>query len=166
MKDTILAILLVIAAVTATAQEDTFKGKTIVVIGDSYVRNHRRPMKETWHARVAERLGMNYRNYGRNGNSIAFDRSKQGFGRSMLERYQEMTDTADFVLVIAGHNDAFSNDFVLTRDDMKVLRQTAAGIEEINNSSNDTVMYDLNGRRITCPVHGLNIINAKKVFIK
>ena len=106
MKDTILAILLVIAAVTATAQEDTFKGKTIVVIGDSYVRNHRRPMKETWHARVAERLGMNYRNYGRNGNSIAFDRSKQGFGRSMLERYQEMTDTADFVLVIAGHNDA------------------------------------------------------------
>lgn len=151
MKDTILAILLVIAAVTATAQEDTFKGKTIVVIGDSYVRNHRRPMKETWHARVAERLGMNYRNYGRNGNSIAFDRSKQGFGRSMLERYQEMTDTADFVL---------------TRDDMKVLRQTAAGIEEINNSSNDTVMYNLNGRRITCPVHGLNIINAKKVFIK
>ena len=78
-----------------------------MVIGDSYVRNHRRPVEETWHARVAERLGMNYRNYGINGNSIAFDRTKQGFGKSMLERYQEMTDSADFVLVIAGHNDAF-----------------------------------------------------------
>lgn len=107
MKNIILTILLVIAAVTATAQENAFRGKTIAVIGDSYVRNHRRPMEETWHARVAERLGMNYRNYGRNGNSIAFDRSKQGFGKSMLERYTEMTDSADFVLVIAGHNDAF-----------------------------------------------------------
>lgn len=81
--------------------------KTMVVIGDSYVRNHRRPVEETWHARVAERLGMNYRNYGRNGNCIAFDRTDRGFGKSILERYREMTDTADFVLVIAGHNDAY-----------------------------------------------------------
>ena len=92
---------------TATVKDNPFKGKTIVVIGDSYVRNHRRPVEETWHARVAERLGMKYRNYGINGNSIAFDRTRQGFGKSMLERYQEMTDSADFVLVIAGHNDAF-----------------------------------------------------------
>ena len=121
MKNIILTLLLLIATVTATAQEDTFKGKTIAVIGDSYVRNHRRPMEETWHARVAERLGMNYRNYGRNGNSIAFDRSKQGFGKSMLERYVEMTDTADFVLVIAGHNDAGMIGHSI--DSLKLFRQ-------------------------------------------
>lgn len=93
----------------------------MVVIGDSYVRNHRRPMEETWHARVAARLGMNYRNYGRNGNCIAFDRTRQGFGRSMLERYQEMTDTADFVLVIAGHNDATMIGH--NSDSLKLFRQ-------------------------------------------
>lgn len=27
-------------------------------------------------------------------------------------------------------------------------------------------MYDLSGRRITCPIHGLNIINGKNVIIK
>lgn len=106
---------------TATAQNHPFKGKAIVVIGDSYVRNHNRPVEETWHARVAQRLGLNYRNYGINGNSIAFDRTRQGFGKSILERYQEMTDTADFVLVIAGHNDAY-----MVRDDsdsLKLFRQ-------------------------------------------
>lgn len=100
-------VVIKMVGATTSAQNHPFKNKNIVVIGDSYVRNHRRPVEETWHARVAERLGMNYRNYGINGNSIAFDRTKQGFGKSMLERYQEMTDSADFVLVIAGHNDAF-----------------------------------------------------------
>ncbi|MBQ8948552.1 MAG: alpha/beta fold hydrolase [Prevotella sp.] len=107
MKKVILTILLMLVAMTVTAQSNPFTGKTIAVIGDSYVRNHRRPVQETWHARVAERLGMNYRNYGINGNSIAFDRTREGFGKSILERYQEMTDSADFVLVIAGHNDAY-----------------------------------------------------------
>lgn len=108
-------------SLTIRAQESPFLGKTIVVIGDSYVRNHHRPMQETWHARVAERLGMSYRNYGHNGNCIAFDRSKQGFGRSMLERYKEMTDTADFVLVIAGHNDAGMIGH--SSDSLKLFRQ-------------------------------------------
>lgn len=102
----IVSLMTLLFATSVVAQEHPFEGKTMVVIGDSYVRNHRRPVEETWHARVAARLGMHYRNYGRNGNSIAFDRSNRGFGKSMLERYHEMTDTADFVLVIAGHNDA------------------------------------------------------------
>lgn len=94
------------AATERSASDGDYRGRTMVVFGDSYVRNHRRPYSEAWHARVAERLGMNYRNYGRNGSSIAFDRTRQGFGPSMLVRYREMTDTADVVLVIAGHNDA------------------------------------------------------------
>ena len=96
-----------VTSVTVTTQTKPYEGRRMVVIGDSYVRNHRRPYEETWHARVARRLGLDYRNYGRNGSSIAFDRSKEGFGKAMLERYKEMTDTADLVLVIAGHNDAF-----------------------------------------------------------
>lgn len=106
-KEALFFLLIAITTMTAIAQKNTFKGKTLVVIGDSYVQNHRRPIEETWHARMAARLGMNYRNYGRNGNCIAFDSSKRGFGPSILERYKEMTDTADYVLVIAGHNDAY-----------------------------------------------------------
>ncbi len=82
------------------------EGKTLCVLGDSYVRNHRRPYDETWHAKVAERLKMNYVNFGRNGSSIAFDRTKDGFGPAMTKRYLEMPDSADVILVIAGHNDA------------------------------------------------------------
>lgn len=117
-----VTFLLTIFAATATAAErdTTFAGKTLVVVGDSYVRNHRRPVEETWHARVAARLGMNYRNYGRNGNSIAFDRSNRGFGKSLLERYHEMTDTADYVLIIAGHNDAYM--VLNNRDSLALFR--------------------------------------------
>lgn len=82
-------------------------GKVINVIGDSYVRNHARPFSETWHYKAAHRNGMIYNNYGINGSSIAYDRSAQGFGKSMLDRYVEMRHDADYILVIAGHNDAF-----------------------------------------------------------
>ena len=78
--------------------------QTINVIGDSYVANHRRPQTEAWHAQLAQRHGWQYRNYGRNGSSIAWDR--QRFGARIVERYRQMNDTANVVLVIAGHNDA------------------------------------------------------------
>lgn len=55
---------------------------------------------------LTDELGMNYINFGRNGSSVAYDRSADGFGPAMTERYKEMPDTADFVVVIAGHNDA------------------------------------------------------------
>lgn len=92
-----LALALLAESLTAGAQ-------TMVVLGDSYVANHRRPKSETWHYQAARNLGLEYRNYGRNGSSIAWDR--QRFGPRMVQRCLEMTDTADVVLVIAGHNDA------------------------------------------------------------
>lgn len=125
IKIAVLFVLAIVAAIPmANAQDRMFAGKTMVVIGDSYVRNHRRPVEETWHARVAARLGMNYRNYGRNGNCIAFDRTNRGFGKSILDRYHEMTDTADYVLVIAGHNDAY---MVLNSRDSLALFRTRLG---------------------------------------
>lgn len=81
----------------------------INVIGDSYVANHRRPREETWHYKLAQQLDMTYNGYGRNGSCIAFDRTHDGkfnFGPAMYERYKAMTPDADYVLIIAGHNDA------------------------------------------------------------
>lgn len=95
-----------ISASAAAANGDKLQGKTICFLGDSYVRNHKRPFTETWHNKVADRHGMTYLNFGRNGSSIAFDRTKDGFGPAMTERYLSMPDTADIIVVIAGHNDA------------------------------------------------------------
>ena len=99
-------LMAVVATFGVMAADNVFEGKTVVMLGDSYVRNHRRPFEESWHAKVAAKLGMNYVNFGRNGSSIAFDRTKEGFGPAMTVRYKEMPDTADYVIVIAGHNDA------------------------------------------------------------
>lgn len=111
----IVALLVIVAGLCgfsvqadSNATETQLKGKRIVVIGDSYVENHSRPWSESWHARAAKRLGMYYLNFGRNGSCIAFDRTKEGFGEAMTERYLKMPPEADYVLVIAGHNDAFA----------------------------------------------------------
>ena len=85
---------------------DPLFGKVINIIGDSYVKNHVRPYTETWHYKVAKRHGMVYNNYGINGSSIAFDRTQSGFGKAMVDRFELMSDKADYVVIIAGHNDA------------------------------------------------------------
>ncbi len=82
------------------------QGQVVNVLGDSYVRNHRQPYQQTWHCKAAERCGLTYKNYGRNGSSIAWDRSAEGFGPSLLIRYREMDPEAAVVLIVAGHNDA------------------------------------------------------------
>lgn len=79
------------------------------VIGDSYVANHRCPKEEAWHYKLAKELGYTYNNYGRNGSCVAFDRTHDGqynFGPAMWVRYTAMSPDADYVLIIAGHNDA------------------------------------------------------------
>ena len=83
---------------------DPLKGKKIGFIGDSYVRNHREPVENTWHYKFAKKHGMGYYNYGRNGNCIALDLKQWGTG--MYKRYQEMNDSLDYIVIIAGHNDA------------------------------------------------------------
>lgn len=107
---TIIALLTVPAIhsqqTNTTDVVETLKGKTINVIGDSYVANHKRPRSESWHSKLAQKHGMVYNNYGRNGGCVAFDRSKDGFGPSLMVRHKEMAKDADFILIIAGHNDA------------------------------------------------------------
>ena len=80
-------------------------GKTIAFLGDSYVQNHRRSPREAWHCRFAEKHGMRYLNYGRNGNCIVFDNPRRG--TPMIKRYTEIPADVDYLVIIAGHNDAF-----------------------------------------------------------
>lgn len=106
MKKLLTFVLILLSAVSAFA-DNSLQGKTIAFLGDSYVRNHRCPPAESWHAKASANLGMNYVNCGRNGSSIAFDRSDDGFGPAMTLRYQtEIPDSADYIVIIAGHNDA------------------------------------------------------------
>lgn len=78
--------------------------KTMVIVGDSYVQNHRRPIEETWHYRLAEKYQMQYFNYGRNGDTLAVRREDRR--PTLLMRYKTMHEPADYVVIIAGHNDA------------------------------------------------------------
>jgi len=120
MKRTLLFLITLMSLSLPSHAQDT--GKHLIVLGDSYVANHRRPKSETWHYLAAQRLGLIYHNYGRNGSSIAWDRSKRGFGPAMINRCLQMTDTADVVLVIAGHNDAsMIND---NRDSLRMFRDS------------------------------------------
>lgn len=82
----------------------SLQGKKIGIIGDSYVRNHRDKIENTWHYKFAQKYGMQYYNYGKNGNCIALDLKQWGTG--MYKRYASMNDSLDYIVIIAGHNDA------------------------------------------------------------
>lgn len=113
-KKTIFTVIIALLTASSIYSQQTnntdvaevLKGKTINVIGDSYVANHKRPRSESWHSKLAQKYGMVYNNYGRNGGCVAFDRTKDGFGPSLMVRHKEMAKNADFILIIAGHNDA------------------------------------------------------------
>lgn len=98
------AILPVLNTINGTVINSCLRGAKFGIIGDSYVRNHREPVENTWHYKFASKYGMEYYNYGRNGNCIALDLKQWGTG--MYKRYTDMRDDLDYVVVIAGHNDA------------------------------------------------------------
>lgn len=110
--------------------------KVINVIGDSYVANHRKPKEETWHYKLAQELGFTYNNYGRNGSCIAFDRTHDGrfnFGPALWQRYKAMEPNADYVIIIAGHNDAVkvgnnADSLKMFTDSLEVF---LSGVEEL-----------------------------------
>ena len=99
------------------------------IIGDSYVKNHKRPVEEAWHYKMAKKLGLTYNNYGRNGGCVAFDRTHDGkynFGQAMYTKTTQMDPEADYVIIIGGHNDAFKvkdnkDSLIMFRDSLKLL---------------------------------------------
>lgn len=80
--------------------------KNIIVFGDSYVQNAANPIEDTWHYKLAVKYNMEYHNWGRNGTCVAYEWETEKFGRPLYERYTELPDSADYVIVIGGHNDA------------------------------------------------------------
>lgn len=90
----------------ASIQSSPLCGKKIIVFGDSYVQNSAGTIQETWHYKLAAKYNMEYRNFGWNGNCVAYDRTAENFGPAMYERYQVLPEHADYVIVCAGHNDA------------------------------------------------------------
>lgn len=116
MKKAILLFSLTVISFCSAMSSD-LTGKRIGVIGDSYVRNHQEPVENTWHYKFAKKQGMEYFNYGKNGNSIAY--SSPRWGEALYLRYKEMTDSLDYVIVIAGHNDAFKLDSIGGIDQFK-----------------------------------------------
>lgn len=99
----ITSLWLLLTLVSVVAQEPAARVR-MAVIGDSYVRNHREPVENTWHYKFAHQHGFEYQNYGRNGGCVAIDR--KNFGPALWKRYQEMADSLDLIVIIAGHNDA------------------------------------------------------------
>lgn len=135
MLKTIVSLLMLASGLVAVAQtpccdkcveSSPLYGKTINIIGDSYVKNHKRPYTEAWHYLVAQKYHMTYRNYGRNGRCLVFDRRFEKWGEPMLDYYKEMNDTADYVLVVGGHNDTGLIDRGLA-----TLEQFEAGLDSL-----------------------------------
>ena len=81
-------------------------GKNVIVFGDSYVQNSANPIEDTWHYKLACKYNMEYHNWGRNGSCVAYEWKTEQFGPPLCERYTALPDTADYVIVIGGHNDA------------------------------------------------------------
>lgn len=81
-------------------------GKKVIVFGDSYVQNAGNPIEYTWHYKLARKYNMEYHNWGRNGSCIAYEWKTEQFGPPLYERFADLPDTADYVIVIGGHNDA------------------------------------------------------------
>ena len=78
--------------------------KKIAFIGDSYVQNHKGKIPETWHYQYAEGHKYHYLNFGRNGNRVIFP--SKGSGPIIAKRFKEIPADTDYIVIIAGHNDA------------------------------------------------------------
>lgn len=84
--------------------EDCLKGKTLVALGDSLMYGSLMGNEVTWVNKLGKKRGMTVYNYGINGNTVAWV-AKGGNKRPMCERYGEMADNADYVVVLGGAND-------------------------------------------------------------
>lgn len=78
------------------------QGKTMNIIGDSYVANNGEPVARTWHFKLAHNNSMNYNNYGINGNGLV---STAATDVPVVERYTQMDNNADYIIVVGGKND-------------------------------------------------------------
>lgn len=81
---------------------DVLLGRSINLIGDSYVAHSSLESGRTWGVLLSEKYAMDYKGYGQGGNCIVAD---GGSGVPILERYKTMRSKADIVMVVGGRND-------------------------------------------------------------
>lgn len=84
------------------ATTSILQGKTLDIIGDSYVANNGKPVSETWHYKIATQNNMKYNNYGVNGNGLV---TTNATGTPVVNRVGDMDSSADYVIVVGGKND-------------------------------------------------------------
>ncbi|MEW4662543.1 GDSL-type esterase/lipase family protein [Lactiplantibacillus plantarum] len=77
-------------------------GKTLDIIGDSYVANNGKPVSETWHYKIANQHSMKYNNYGINGNGLITTKATD---TPVVNRVSTMDSSADYIVVVGGKND-------------------------------------------------------------
>lgn len=82
------------------------EGKSINVMGDSYVSAVSLPDGKIWPQLLAEKYELDYRSYGQSGNAIA---SPAASGTPMVQRYTQMRNDVDIVFVVGGRNDYNQN---------------------------------------------------------
>ena len=83
--------------------EDILQGKTLVALGDSLFEGNKLGNEVTWINKLGKKHNMTVYNHGKNGNPVA--RFPDMKGKPMCERYADMEDGADYVVVIGGAND-------------------------------------------------------------
>lgn len=89
---------------------DRLHNKSILAIGDSFVKGHTLSDTDTWLYKLAGRHNMISVNCGINGTSLAYSNPESY--PSIMENYQSYISNnpnMDYIVVIAGHNDASAN---------------------------------------------------------
>ena len=89
-------------------------GKKIIAIGDSMVQGHSIPKDKGWLAMIAKRNNMTYVNYGINGTYMT--NKLYNSNKGVVERYMDMDNDADYVVVFASTNDANAGVAIGTND--------------------------------------------------
>lgn len=83
---------------------DRLQGKTLVALGDSLIYGNLIGNEATWVNKLGKKHGMTVYNHGINGNTMAWV-ATGNHKRPMCERYAEMENGADYVVVLGGAND-------------------------------------------------------------
>lgn len=84
--------------------ESILEGKTLAALGDSLIYGNLLGNEKTWVNLLGKKHHMNIFNYGSNGNTVALQDSEPD-RIPMCVRYKDMTDHADYVVILGGAND-------------------------------------------------------------
>ncbi len=90
-----------------TTESNILEGKSILAIGDSYVKGHTSPESDTWISQLATRNNMTKYIHAQNGISVAHATTATSNGLvDMIDSIISGVSSTDYIVFLAGHNDA------------------------------------------------------------